>query len=63
VGDVMMHDRHLTVAMGGMIMCMVLLFGVIVVRIAAPSERSSPIAADSMVTADITVEMLRGSLR
>jgi len=53
----MMHNRYLFAALSGMITCMVLLLGVILVRIVAPPERSSPITADTAVTT------LRGSLQ
>jgi hypothetical protein len=51
----MMHDRYLTAALSGMVTCMVLLLGMILVRIIAPPERSSPINPDT------TVAVLRGS--
>ena len=61
--DAMMtHDRYLTAALSGMIMCMVCLLGVILVRVIAPPEKSRPMTAGTTVTADTTVAVLRGSL-
>ena len=58
----MMHDRYLTAVLSGMVACMVLLLGVILVRIIALPERSSAITAGTKVTADTRVAVLRGSL-
>jgi hypothetical protein len=55
VGAAMIHDRFLTAALSGMVMCAVALLGVILVRIIA--ETRNPI------TANITVAVLRGSLQ